>query len=90
MKKSNLIIGITLIFIGILWFLDSLNVFYFSFRDLFDYLKHLFKVWPLFVIYLGIKLITDNKIVAWIYTAISITFVVFYSLGYFLNLDILR
>lgn len=90
MKKNNIVVGLVLIFVGIFWFLDSISVFQFSFSDFFSYLRHIFKVWPLFIIYLGIKLVTDNKIVSWTYIGISLTFIVFYSLAFFLDLDILN
>ncbi|QIB26397.1 LiaF transmembrane domain-containing protein [Caloranaerobacter azorensis] len=76
MKNKNLTIGFILIFLGIIWLLDNLNILNFSIWNVF------FDLWPVILIILGLNLIFRNNkiiIIAWILFIIFAIFYGFYS-----------
>lgn len=58
MKNRNLVLGIILISLGALWFLDNLSMIDFSISYLFGGLRDL---WPLILVVLGISVMSKNK-----------------------------
>lgn len=63
MKKGNLFLGVFLIFLGIFFLLNNLNIIDFSIW------ATIFDLWPLFLVMLGIHLISRKQtitIISWI------------------------
>lgn len=58
MKNKNIFLGIILIIVGGLWFLNNMNLFDFSVRYLFN---AFWKLWPLIIVVAGAGLILNNK-----------------------------
>ncbi|WP_143402857.1 LiaF transmembrane domain-containing protein [Garciella nitratireducens] len=60
MKNRNICLGVLLILLGILWFLQNLNILDFEWSY---FLDAIFDLWPLILIGMGIHLLVKNKMV---------------------------
>ncbi|MGO1528920.1 MAG: LiaI-LiaF-like domain-containing protein [Senegalia sp. (in: firmicutes)] len=80
MKKRNVIFGIVLIALGLIWLLSNMDILNF---DLFILIDSLFDLWPLILIVIGINIIFKNKILN---TALWIIFIIIViAYGFFIN-----
>ncbi|WP_427338881.1 LiaI-LiaF-like domain-containing protein [Caloranaerobacter sp. DY30410] len=78
MKNKNFTVGFILIFLGIFWLLDNLNILNFSVWNIF------FDLWPVILIIIGLNLIfRKNKIIIIIAWILFIIFAIFY--GFYLE-----
>lgn len=75
MKNKNLVLGLALITIGGLWFLDNLNLG-FSIRYLFRGISDL---WPLILVFLGISILSNNKRLSQIIWVVFFIILIAYS-----------
>lgn len=57
MKRKNLFLGVFFVFLGIFFLLNNLNIIHFSIW------VALFDLWPLFLVILGIQLISNKPLV---------------------------
>lgn len=60
MKNKNVPLGVLFILLGILWFLDNLNILDFQWRFL---ITGLMDLWPLILVVIGINILIKNKTV---------------------------
>lgn len=80
MKRRNVIFGIVLIALGLIWLLSNMDIINF---DLFILIDSLFDLWPLILIVIGINIIFKNKILN---TALWIIFIIIViTYGFFIN-----
>jgi len=80
MKRRNVIFGIILIALGLIWLLSNMDIINF---DLFILIDSLFELWPLILIVIGINIIFENKILNTALWLIFIIIVIAY--GFFIN-----
>lgn len=84
MKRRNLFLGVFLIFLGIFFLLNNLNIIDFSIWSA------IFDLWPLFLVMLGIHLISTKQSVTIISWALFFLIIIIYAIntqGNFLNIE---
>lgn len=77
MKNRNLFIGLLLIIVGSLWFLDNLEILNFSIMYL---VRGITDLWPLALVFLGISILLKNKTIEKIIWVIFLIIIVIYSM----------
>ena len=79
-NKGNIVIGLILVSIGVLWLLTNLNLFDFNFRYLFTSISRL---WPLILVIVGLSFVIKNRLfnsLLWLFFLILI-----FAYGYYLQ-----
>ena len=79
MKSKTPVVGITLILVGLFWFLSSLG--YIDQLNIKKYIDSLFELWPLFLIIMGTFIVTRRKVVRTIIVMVSIAVWILYVVG---------
>lgn len=80
MKGRNVIAGLILIALGVIWILSNMDIIYF---DFFDLIRGLFDLWPIILIVIGINIIFKNKLLNTVLWIAFIVIVIVYS--FFIN-----
>lgn len=75
MKRKNLVLGMFFVFLGIFFLLSNLNIINFSIWSA------LFDLWPLFLVMLGIHLISNKPLVTVISWLVFFAIIIFYAIS---------
>ena len=75
MRRNNLILGMFFVFLGIFFLLTNLNIINFSIWSA------IFDLWPLFLVMLGIHLISKRPTVTVISWIVFFAIIIFYALA---------
>ncbi|MFZ7121015.1 MAG: LiaI-LiaF-like domain-containing protein [Eubacteriaceae bacterium] len=78
MKNRNLFIGLLLIIVGSLWFLDNLEIINFSIMYL---VRGITDLWPLALVFLGISILLKNKTIEKFIWVIFLIVIIVYSMA---------
>ncbi|QSX08320.1 hypothetical protein J0B03_11100 [Alkalibacter rhizosphaerae] len=77
MKNRNIFLGAVLVILGLLWFLNNLNIFDYNMRYL---ITAFTRLWPLIIVFVGAGLIVQNKTVERILWVVFLLVIIGYSI----------